>query len=1390
MLRPERPRPRGRASALVTAALCLVLFVDVAWAQGTSAIVRTGATYDAFTLGPSCLFSAFYTVPNVDLAACYRNTNVSSIRIDRITARYSVTSNGQTLRFQVQSAAAAVGFTAPSGTLLGSNPNAAVTAGPLAVGDSEITASFLPSTGSPVVVGPNQDFCVVWTTNLATSGTTVDPRLELHSCPLDSGKDISMQNTANYYALARTTGWGSINPTNQFRHRIEYSVYALPAPGAPTGLTVAPLNPGFNPGATVTWSWSSPSSPQQATPTVYYVTFTPQSGGVPTLSYSTPASPFSLASGLTPGITYTVSVLPSNSVSGNGTAATTSFTPAAVAPTAPQSVLVASLGAPVYSAGSNNAQSTGTITWTAPLSSGGSAILSYTATATPTNCPPAYAGACPTTVSQNVGPSTFSASLSPLLAGVNYTITVTATNSQGTGLAGTASNSPAVVPALVPQGTFAAPTFPSAASFVSQAAGTNQATALTAPAYNGGSPISAYALFFTPTNADTGALDRRLQASAFSVSAGAAPGTTTVTGLVPGITYTVVPQATNGVGAANGTAATLAVPAVTPLSPTGVVAVAVDSGTLQVSWAAPAWNGGSPVTNYNVTITGPASGTNTAGLNAGDGTRSFPFLCSAAVCTFAAANQNAYPAVNASVTSLQPGGTYTGRVSTLTQAGLQSPPGVSNAVTLPVTPVTVTVSADDPSASVTARWAVAPGSTAGPVTGYTVTIRDQSGNVLQTATNLPATAANFTFTGLPLATRLSVTVQAVTATQTYSSDPAYAQLAGRPPGNVVSPSVTDVGPQTARGQWNASSSAPTAPILNYTLELTPIEPGSNPNAALRPTGPSITTPTAAPSPPTLPVTLDVARVAPGTTYAARVTACNAFGCTAGPYVAFAKPATPAPVLVDVTTPITAQSATAIFQPAGVWQPWNLSPTSYVVVATPAALANPAGDNATHFPSQAAAEVAYPVALADITPNGFFLANFSSTAPNTAYIVRVHAVYASLGPGRGSPSNARTYIAPADVGLWCSVQSPTVPVVLAGMTAAAAPSTFLGALPNITASESFTVDIRLNSVGCFEVFDVARLRSVVGQVAAALNATVARMRVVYLRCAFGTGVSGSPCAGSWDLALRRQRGLRQAAVNAAVPGSALIPTATTFGTGQLVIVATVLPVTVAGDTSMPSNQIYANMLDLSRRQAVIPVGTAGTAQLTSNGAAVRSVVIVEVPTPTPAPVLRRDEGGGLSGGALIAAIVVPVVVGALLLLCCLWCLCLGVSRRRRKDEYIYERTQVEAFQPVGPPPTVGYGVSYTAVPISQEVTYGNAAGMGVLTPNTAATTLSQHQLQLALPGTPAQAQYILPGSPVPVGSPTPLLAAGSGYYSTPTQQTTTTTYQKEYYLSGPTSPGYI
>ena len=156
-----------------------------------------------------------------------------------------------------------------------------------------------------------------------------------------------------------------------------------------------------------------------------------------------------------------------------------------------------------------NAQAT--VTFTAPTSTGGTAITSYTAVSSP-------------------GGFTATGASSPLTVtglsnGTAYTFTVYATNAVGNSAPSAASNS--VTPATVP----GAPTIGTAT-----ATGTTTATvSYTAPASNGGSTITSYTAVSSPGGI-TGTL------------ATSGSGTITVSGLSAGTPYTFTVYATNAVG--------------------------------------------------------------------------------------------------------------------------------------------------------------------------------------------------------------------------------------------------------------------------------------------------------------------------------------------------------------------------------------------------------------------------------------------------------------------------------------------------------------------------------------------------------------------------------------------------------------------------------------------------------------------------------------------------------------------------------------------------------------------------------------------------------------------------------------------------------------------------
>lgn len=175
-----------------------------------------------------------------------------------------------------------------------------------------------------------------------------------------------------------------------------------------------------------------------------------------------------------------------------------------------------------------NAQAS--VTWSPPLSDGGSAITSYTVTSSP-------AGATVTVAA----PAT-SATLTGLTNGISYTFTVTATNGVGTSAASAPSNS------VTPTGPVII-TVPTPPTGVTAAAGDAQATVTwTAPLSDGGSAITSYTLSVATANGAQPAV-------ATSVSVAAPATSATVTGLTNGTSYTFTVTATNAVGTSAASAA-------------------------------------------------------------------------------------------------------------------------------------------------------------------------------------------------------------------------------------------------------------------------------------------------------------------------------------------------------------------------------------------------------------------------------------------------------------------------------------------------------------------------------------------------------------------------------------------------------------------------------------------------------------------------------------------------------------------------------------------------------------------------------------------------------------------------------------------------------------------
>jgi len=341
-------------------------------------------------------------------------------------------------------------------------------------------------------------------------------------------------------------------------------------PSAPTIVSVTPAS------GAVTVTWTAPTLTGNGTITGYNVVSSP---GSLTCTTSTTSC---TVTGLTNNTTYTFVVTP-ETTTGPGTASAPSVgvTPGGT-PTVPQNVSV------VYPAtGSISSSGTttttvlttlygsATVSWTAPASNGGSAVTSYFVQSYDQN------GVAGPTCS--IDASSTSCVVSNLAYGVQYSFTVYAANANGPG---------AVSAAVSMTGTTYGP--PSAPSI--DLANPPTPSSTTATIYwltdtnTNGSNISLYTVTASPGGQ--------------TCTASSAATSCSISGLTLGTTYTFTVTATNAYGTSDPSDASPSITIVSapgaPTSPKATTSVSSET-TVSVSWSAPASNGGSPITSYNVT---------------------------------------------------------------------------------------------------------------------------------------------------------------------------------------------------------------------------------------------------------------------------------------------------------------------------------------------------------------------------------------------------------------------------------------------------------------------------------------------------------------------------------------------------------------------------------------------------------------------------------------------------------------------------------------------------------------------------------------------------------------------------------------------------------------------
>jgi hypothetical protein len=425
---------------------------------------------------------------------------------------------------------------------------------------AQVTAKITPR-GVPVaptisaVDSEDQKLVVKWRA-LTGNGTNGSAITKYTAVASPSGKSCSVDGNTNGVSNTTCTITGLTNgalqnvtvfATNAAGNSLKsLGVNRTPrsAPKAAVVTSVEPLN------GSLSVNWNAPVDTGGVPITGYVVTAAPTSGASTSCAPQSGEARNCVITGLSNGTEYTVTVLATNEV-GTGPASAAKKAVPATVPSAPSKIRP-TIG---------NAQIA--VRWDASVGNG-SPVTSYTVVLQPGNA---------TCVVEDL--TFLGCTITDLDNGVPYSVAVFATNEIGD------SSKGQIIGTATPRAVPAAP----ASISVSAAAG--QATVAWVPGFNGGSAISAYLVVATPGGGQC-----------------TAPGNATqcvITNLVNGTEYTFKVTATNEAGSSQPALSAKTLIAGTPNSPVALK-VKPSDGTLTISFAPPALNGGSAVTSYSVFV--------------------------------------------------------------------------------------------------------------------------------------------------------------------------------------------------------------------------------------------------------------------------------------------------------------------------------------------------------------------------------------------------------------------------------------------------------------------------------------------------------------------------------------------------------------------------------------------------------------------------------------------------------------------------------------------------------------------------------------------------------------------------------------------------------------------
>jgi titin len=618
-------------------------------------------------------------------------------------------------------------------------------------------------------------------------------------------------------------------------------------PPSPTSSPTSPAAPSAVSGQAqdghVLLSWTAPPTDGGSPVTGFIVT--PHAGAVALQprSFSSVATSQSIG-GLVNGTRYTFTVV---AVNGAGDSPPSPPSPTlipATVPTPPTALTAAPGDGAVQ------------LSWQAPVDDGGRPVTGYIVV--------------PSTGSTVGNPVIFpssSATTEPIDGldnGTAYTFQVVAINQMGD--SALSAPSAAVTPATVP----------SAPTGITGTPGDDQVVlSWHPPSDDGGSPVDGYVV--TPYLGSVALSPRTFPSTATSQ---------VITGLVDGTAYTFTVDALNAAGNGPASPASAAVtPETVPSAPTHVSALA-GNGQVQLSWDAPASDGGSAISDYMIV----------------------PTVGSTALSPIV------YPATVTvrTISGLTNGTAYTFTVTAINSAGRGPASARSEAVTPATVPTVVTAVTGTPGdEQVALSWTTPTGDGGAEIIGYVVV--PYVGGTAQSPSTFPSTSTTETITGLTNGTAYTFTVAALNRVGPGpASDPSAALTPATVP--TAPRSVTGSGGDSqAVVSWIAPTDDGGASVTGYVV--TPF------------IGSTAQAPVTFPSTPT---TGTVTGLTNGTAYTFTVTALNSVGDS--------PPSDPSTAVIPATVPTAPTSVAATAGNGQAEVTWNaptdqggMAVTGYLVV---------------------------------------------------------------------------------------------------------------------------------------------------------------------------------------------------------------------------------------------------------------------------------------------------------------------------------------------------------------------------------------------------------------------------------------------------------------------------